>query len=397
MTTDNPWQVESIQDFSFLKCPECIFDTKTEDLFRNHATENHPLSLVLFGEPLKHDQIIVKHEILDLIKNEEGSYDPLTIEGHEDDISEDQKPDPTEKIKDGDSSGKDVHEGKRPFKCGICGYASALNHKLVKHIQAVHEKGKSQDCEYCGKSFVSHSALRKHFKLIHKQKKSQFVSYEKKAGNNLISPLASLETSIDKVESSQTDSSIKEHYPKTSNIKLELIQVDEENHEINQYDDFDNDEGSDYEGKGPFEGDLTSHIKKPYKCEICKRYKFSTENDLYAHMLLDHKGLKAKKHYGKKWSSGYTLKDHEEENKFKCLLCTLRFSEQCILENHVKLAHADEKCESDTICSICNIDFQQESGLKRHFNKCHSENSVQCPSCDKSFSQQYTLGIIHIL
>ena len=198
------------------------------------------------------------------------------------------------------------------------------------------------------------------------------------------------------MESSQIDSSIEEHYPITSNIKSELIQVDEENHEINQYDDFDNDKGSDYEEKGPFEGDLTSHIKEPYKCEICKTYKFSTENDLYAHMLLDHKGLKAKKHYGKKWSSGYTLKDHEEENKFKCLLCALRFSEQCLLENHAKLVHADKKCESDTICSICDIDFQQESGLKRHFNKCHSENSVQCPSCNKSFSQQYTLGTIHI-
>ena len=88
MTTDNPWQVESIQDFSFLKCPECIFDTKTEDTFRKHATDNHPLSLVLFQEPLKGDPIIVKNEILDLIKNEEGSYDPLTIEGYEDNISQ---------------------------------------------------------------------------------------------------------------------------------------------------------------------------------------------------------------------------------------------------------------------------------------------------------------------
>mgnify|MGYP002051256855 CR=1 FL=1 len=394
MTTDNPWQVESIQDFSFLKCPECIFDTKTEDTFRNHATENHPLSLVLFREPLKYDPILVKHEIFDLIKNEEESYDPLTIEGHEDDISEDQKPDPTEKFKDGDSSGKDVHQGKRPFKCGICGYATALNHKLVKHIQTVHKKGKNRDCEYCGKSFVSHSALRKHLKLAHKLKKSEFISYKKEGGNNLISPLDYLETSFDKVESSQSDSLIEEHHSELSNVKLEIIEEEEENHKISQYDKFENDIGSDFEENRPFEDDLTSHIKKPYekiKCEICKTYEFSTENDLYAHMLLDHKGLKAKKHYGKKWSSGYTLKDHEKENKFKCLLCALCFSEQCLLENHVKLAHVDKKCESDTICSICDIDFQQESGLKRHFDKCHSENSVQCPSCDKSFSQKYTL------
>ena len=54
MTTYNPWNVDSIQDFSFLKCPECPFDAKAEDIFQNHAIENHPLSFVLFGgEPLK--------------------------------------------------------------------------------------------------------------------------------------------------------------------------------------------------------------------------------------------------------------------------------------------------------------------------------------------------------
>ena len=167
MTTDNPWQVESIQDFSFLKCPECIFDTKTEDIFRNHATENHPLSLVLFQEPLKGDPIIVKNEILDLIKNEEGSYDPLTIEGYEDNISQDQKPDPTEKFKDGNFSGKDVHEGKKPYKCFICDYASAQKGNVKKHINEVHEKGESFQCHSensvqcpsCDKSFSQQYTL----------------------------------------------------------------------------------------------------------------------------------------------------------------------------------------------------------------------------------------------
>merc|ERR1712051_1041847 len=27
----NPWQVKSIQEFYFLKCPECTFDTKEEE------------------------------------------------------------------------------------------------------------------------------------------------------------------------------------------------------------------------------------------------------------------------------------------------------------------------------------------------------------------------------
>ena len=49
MTQNNPWEVESIQDFYFLRCPECDFDTKGEDDFQNHAYEHHPLSCVFFG------------------------------------------------------------------------------------------------------------------------------------------------------------------------------------------------------------------------------------------------------------------------------------------------------------------------------------------------------------
>ena len=50
MMTSNPWQVASIQEFSCLKCPECDFYTKKENLFENHATENHPLSLAIFDK-----------------------------------------------------------------------------------------------------------------------------------------------------------------------------------------------------------------------------------------------------------------------------------------------------------------------------------------------------------
>ena len=46
----NPWQVESIQAFYYIKCPECKFDTKEESNFEDHAIENHPLSYELFGK-----------------------------------------------------------------------------------------------------------------------------------------------------------------------------------------------------------------------------------------------------------------------------------------------------------------------------------------------------------
>ena len=44
----NPWAVDSIKAFYFLKCPECDFDTKEENSFETHATKNHPQSFALF-------------------------------------------------------------------------------------------------------------------------------------------------------------------------------------------------------------------------------------------------------------------------------------------------------------------------------------------------------------
>ena len=55
----NPWLVENIRAFSFLNCPECVFKTKTEDIFKMHAVSNHPLSCMLFEKSTK---TIIKEE-----------------------------------------------------------------------------------------------------------------------------------------------------------------------------------------------------------------------------------------------------------------------------------------------------------------------------------------------
>ena len=48
--SQNPWQVDSIEVFYYLKCPECQFDTQEEANFQDHAVANHPLSFILFGK-----------------------------------------------------------------------------------------------------------------------------------------------------------------------------------------------------------------------------------------------------------------------------------------------------------------------------------------------------------
>ena len=64
MDAENPWQVETIEVFYFLKCPECMFFTKEEKGFYHHAVENHSLSFILFGKPTKSFQLHCDQEIL---------------------------------------------------------------------------------------------------------------------------------------------------------------------------------------------------------------------------------------------------------------------------------------------------------------------------------------------
>ena len=61
----NPWYVESIEAFSYFKCPECPFLSQVKKYFEDHAVKNHILSTVLFGkevENINHDNEMTSEE-----------------------------------------------------------------------------------------------------------------------------------------------------------------------------------------------------------------------------------------------------------------------------------------------------------------------------------------------
>ena len=63
---DNPWRVDSIQEFSCLKCPECDYFNKKESFFKDHAISNHPLSSVLFDKTKSKNKALEKIIIYNL-------------------------------------------------------------------------------------------------------------------------------------------------------------------------------------------------------------------------------------------------------------------------------------------------------------------------------------------
>ena len=74
----NPWNVGSILDFLCFKCPECDFNNKKDDVFKEHATKNHPLSSSIFGKTCREEE-----DLEPILKIEANLTDIKTNE-HED-------------------------------------------------------------------------------------------------------------------------------------------------------------------------------------------------------------------------------------------------------------------------------------------------------------------------
>ena len=55
-----------------------------------------------------------------------------------------------------------IHEGIKPFKCGLCEYSSANKDHLTTHIMYKHEGKKPFKCEDCKASFTCKSDLKRH-------------------------------------------------------------------------------------------------------------------------------------------------------------------------------------------------------------------------------------------
>ena len=119
----NPWKVESIQDFSCLKCPECIFFTKEQNYFEDHAISNHPLSATLFDESMSSYEIddSVNEEVLDTVDHVNVS--DIKKEPTDQDTSEDPFDICDSNIKQED----DPFISSSPNKCVLSDNESSLN------------------------------------------------------------------------------------------------------------------------------------------------------------------------------------------------------------------------------------------------------------------------------
>ena len=345
----NPWLVESVQAFSYLKCSECGFDTKEENLFENHATENHPMSLVFFVKEF------VKKETCDLNIKSEPPDTIYETENHNKEFEYSNLDYPEETIKeefDGTMSEKEsdvelfespkdpendpfkdqVHEVKKSYSCDICSHVFNTKSYLSRHISTVHDNDTFPIVEFSGNDPLLISDLKE--SIFHEQEKP-FPCSECKASFSL-----------------------------NGNLKKHI--------------------GAVHEGKRPFKcsecdssfthkGNMNMHIaavhegKKPFKCSICDS-SFLFESRMNQHIAVVHEG----------------------KRPFKCSQCETSFTSKVVMERHISSVHEGKKPFS---CTICDKKISKKCNLKDHILSMHEgKKPFKCTLCSRSFANKSKLN-----
>jgi len=357
---ENPWLVESLQDFSFLKCPECTFDTQEEDTFEDHATENHPLSIVLFGKPVKaeiHDPLF-QDQKPDIIENTIVDSKTKIKELNEKFFESIQTgnvgngrtfaPDPPISIANSIVLNEQIKKEKKKIKslkCLLCDKTFSKSHHLKVHTESVHE-GIKVICPICGIATSSKDGLKKHHRTVH-------LGIKRKENNkkNMCPICAKMLTC-----------SLKVH--------IEMV----------------------HEGKKPFnceicglslttKGAVKLHIQmvheklKPNKCFLCES-RFFHKGDLRKHIETVHEGKRPFK--CNRCDQAFKTKPsrkvhvqvvHEKDLPFACNECDKRFGKADVLKRHIVEVH--EGLRKTFLCNLCGKSLCSNQQLKRHISTIH--------------------------
>ena len=330
----NPWQVDSIEAFSCLKCPECNFYSRDENYFKDHAMANHPCSVVFFG---KHEEYVsmtpeeyqkkfnkqsnldetsscqIKVEIKQEIVEDEAKLNDseLVDESYEDlngqeEIFEDDPSDFNHDIDLEDLDFKSKSETtiirNHPFRCSLCNKGYAQKGYLIKHFKTVHGENSIQfKCSICNEKFPEMQTLIEHNASVHEQ-----------------------ETNEQLVDESFDDFNLQNPFKDT--INSEIKNVTTTSNELSE---------QVHEGK------------KLIICSLCSMM-FSTSGSLNRHIQTVHEGIKP----------------------YKCDICQATFTQKNTLKDHISCIHEGIK---PFHCSKCDKKFAQRSNMIRHYEARHEE------------------------
>ena len=373
----NPWQVESVQAFYFLKCPECVFDTKDKKYFQDHALENHPLSCALFGNESKED-------IKENSKCQEFGEDYLMPEDH--DYCENKK-NPSQNFLIKEEFIVDDYDSLELSNLSLIPedkfqdpITSSSNHEgnNLPHCETHVESTKFEIDQNKPNDPSSKSFSKKDEEMLDE---SVVIS---KAPNTKAKKEVVINAIIPTFRVNDTSTKANDMINKSLNIS------NEEFHQCSIC-------TSSFQSSKR----LSLHFaavheeKKPSKCHICAA-SFSEAVKLKEHFISSHEGKKPFKcpicdatFSWKGYVKQHVEMVHEKKKPFKCPICDTYYSIKGMLKKHIASVHEHKK---PNLCSICGTRFSLKKNLDEHISSVHEKmKSFICSYCQTSFSRKGNL------
>jgi len=435
----NPWQVDSLQDFLYLKCPECTFDTQEDLSFQNHALENHPLSFVFFG------QTFVKEENFEINERYIEDYkDPLITNGEAQDhsnITSSEILSSLPIIPKLSNIKEDLIDIKSEFREAVteeANYSDLI--KKYKHIEEffIFESSETKENGIIGMEFscVNCLPLRKVLKTTSQGPVSNLKGHLIKRHPDLIDRFKALlgckqrksrkKIGTVNIEDPHNfefeDLAIKYKYiedffslqstklKENGAVSMEFSCVNclpakivvwtrkrvpvwgLKNHMMRKHPDLADSFKALLESYTQTKKEFKKHEKEvqnaeKIQCPKCDK-KMAPES-LNGHIKRIHDRIFpfVCNTCGYKATCNSELKKHtdmvHEGKKHICPICGVGFHSPTYLKTHITSVHEGKKPYK---CELCDTCCSQKSGLRLHMKKVHNAEKIQCPKCDKMIS-----------
>ena len=350
----NPWQVDNIQEFYFLKCPECNFVHKEESDFQNHAVENHPLSIVFFGDSpdIKMEEIT----IIDDFNEENESNNTVNeelrrTENHTEDIEIDLELD---SINDQRTLNNICHETNE-FQDSEISQASEIEISEVLEVPIVPEVPEVP--EVPGVPEVPEVPDLLEVPIVLKEPQTiPLLTHEYAASeiaNAISNELLLLNNEL--------------HHEAPLPLIKDVVGADSSQNILTMP-----------SSSNLISQKLLSRGTKKYKCSNCDA-SFTRRSNLNNHVKVIHEGKKVSKCFicDSSFIQSADLKRHiatvhEGQKPFKCSICDSSFTQVGNLNTHINSVHKGQKFK----CSICNDIFGHSGGLKKHIAAVHEGQNL---------------------
>ena len=448
---DNPWYVDSIEAFACLKCPECVFNTKENKVFQNHAVENHPMSHFLFGTPKsKSDTNIVvlnydPNDIEKYIKENSNMLEYSLANSTEVSMIKEELSEKTyfvEQVNEINESSKSSFHGQPFTEVLESNFDNQTVIDMTNRDKAKRLGEKSSllalnDVNERTETYLNELSLQKITKGIELDFDNQTVIHATNLDKELVfeekTPLA-MKKELYEYDFVDKPSEV---VPEDRKIDYSSIEdPDERDENIASFDEktkkflctkcdrsfirkgmvkYHFAKTHKQKGKKRLrckfcncrilsQADLDFHIlsvhggKQP-ECTTCNET-FYQEIDLVIHLKEVHDEKMSYSCYicGAKSSSKYNLKlhinsVHEKKRPFKCNLCDYSGSSQSRLNEHMTThgPSVDERKKAWP-CDKCDKGFIKENGLKKHIEVVHKgKRRFKCIECDHNFGYNHEL------